>query len=1085
MPVALTVLPLLLMMVTSPTRAEEAAEPAAGLSEQVVEAPDIETAFEAGAGIVEEVVVTGSRLSRNTYTSVSPLQVVTAEAAREVGLIDAASILQNAPASRGQQIDLTFGGFVLDNGPGASTVDLRGLGADRTLVLLNGRRLAPAGVEGAPVSPDLNLIPAMLVQQYDILLDGASSIYGSDAIAGVTNIILRKDFEGLEVSAYSTKPEATSGETNSLSVVWGTNSDRGFFGFGAEYQESDGVTYADREWTKRCDRNMEIDQNGKRRSRELFYSTNYGMDWDECALGALAGRVSVPFAGSVYYTPGYTNGGWPNFSESNSFGIGVDGNGDGKTDLTFRDYDLNGRDQDAHIFPGTDRLNLMAYGEYTFEGEANLTPFFEVMYSRRNLDQRSTNAQLFPDVPADNPYNLCNPDGLAGVDCGIAYSQQLVNPSFESDFADYYGDLCASFGVPPAFCTPTTFGLLEGPVGAQDVIPIVVVRGDRDNARAEVAQYRTVAGVKGDLPFLNVGTLGDWQFDASISYSRSKGESSRRGIRGDRLEWSLANSVADAGGAVTCPQLPGDDKSCVPINLFAPSLYQGIIGDFATSAEREYLMDSRDFDTEIEQTLVTGFASGKVFTLPAGDVMFGLGLEYRKDEIQSTPDDIARDGLFFGFFSDGGANGDKWTKEAYAELELPLLADKPFFNELTLNLSGRYTDDEYYGSDNTYATKLGWRPVDFFLIRATVGTSFRAPNLRENFLRNQSGFTNVFDPCAIPDAAIDDGPGGTGGYNPSLDQRPPEVLANCRANGVDPTTLDLNGFNTYSVEIAQGGALDLSPETSDSYTVGFAFDQPFFDSFDMTIGATYYRIEIENSIIEPSSQFIVNDCYGDVEGDSRFCTRVNRDAQSQTLSLLDGSFINRDQEVNRGVDVNVTFDKEGVVMFGYPVDIGLDLSLNRNLEASIAETDERGVTTEDDFTGDFGFPHWKGFLGLRLNIEKYRFSWQIEYIGDVDQDRDAVDEFSDINGIGNTCLGPDGGDVLCRDVGFADSYLLHSMSVFYYGDKWTIGGGIRNVFDNSPPEVDGTEVLSINNAPIGYGYDIGGRTAFLDLTVIL
>ena len=128
---------------------------------------------------VEEVIVTGSRLKRSTYSSISPLQIITGQVSREVGLIDAADILQESTASSGQQIDLTFQGFVLDNGPGSSTINLRGLGAARTLVLVNGRRLAPAGVEGAPFAANLNQIPASLVQQYDLLLDGASSVYGS------------------------------------------------------------------------------------------------------------------------------------------------------------------------------------------------------------------------------------------------------------------------------------------------------------------------------------------------------------------------------------------------------------------------------------------------------------------------------------------------------------------------------------------------------------------------------------------------------------------------------------------------------------------------------------------------------------------------------------------------------------------------------------------------------------------------------------------------------------------------------------------------------------------------------------------
>ena len=147
------------------------------------------------------IVVTGSRLKRDTYSSPSPLQVLDTETENEAGLFDPSQILQRSESAAGQQIDATFQGFVLDNGPGSTTLNLRGLGADRTLILINGRRLAPAGVEGAPTNPSLNLLPGLLIDRYDLLLDGASSVYGSDAVAGVTNVIMRKDFDGFEVSA--------------------------------------------------------------------------------------------------------------------------------------------------------------------------------------------------------------------------------------------------------------------------------------------------------------------------------------------------------------------------------------------------------------------------------------------------------------------------------------------------------------------------------------------------------------------------------------------------------------------------------------------------------------------------------------------------------------------------------------------------------------------------------------------------------------------------------------------------------------------------------------------------------------------
>ena len=270
--------------------------------------------------VVDEVTVTGSRLKRSTYTSISPLQIITSEVSREVGLIDPADILKNSTASAGQNLDLTFNGFVNPvNGPGGTTVNLRALGASRTLVLINGRRVAPSGVEGAPSAPDLSLIPQGLVQQYEILLDGASSVYGSDAVAGVTNVILRKDFEGLEFEVFNSTPDQSGGLSNTLSLTWGKNFDRGFFGIGVEYEDNEEVTLGQRDWTGPCSTDYEVDTSGQVRTQNQFYANVYGMRDDGCYVDNLNGRVSVPASGSIYYTPGYTNGAWPDFSESSMF----------------------------------------------------------------------------------------------------------------------------------------------------------------------------------------------------------------------------------------------------------------------------------------------------------------------------------------------------------------------------------------------------------------------------------------------------------------------------------------------------------------------------------------------------------------------------------------------------------------------------------------------------------------------------------------------------------------------------------------------------------------------------------------------
>ncbi|NNC97403.1 MAG: TonB-dependent receptor [Gammaproteobacteria bacterium] len=1019
----------------------------------------------------EEVVVTGSRLRKTSFTSISPLQVLDTEATREVGLIDASDILQESTSATGQQIDLTFQGFVLDNGPGSSTASLRGLGAARTLILINGRRVAPSGVEGAPSAPDLNLIPGGLVQRYEFLLDGASSVYGSDAVAGVVNVIMKKDFDGLELELIGNIPEQSNGEDYTISATYGKNYDRGFFGIGAEYYKSTEVTLADREWTDECNKHYEIDQAGNIRTVGFDDQVFNGQGPSPCKRQGLAGRFQVgaglPFGGfgSIYYTPGQGNA-LADWSESGIFGVNIDADGDGVTDVDFQNHIINGREQFASLYPEVERTSVMGYGEYTLEGDMNLTPFVEVMYNERETFADSGAFQLFPWIDANNPYNPCNPNGF-GVDCGLAYDAFFQNPNVISDFA-------AVYGVPPA-----AFGLgFYGASGPLEARPIASVRGDRTQVTSVLEQTRVVAGVRGDLPQLPIGGNNDWKFEVAVTHTEADGTASRPGIRQDRIDLTSQTSVINPDGSVTCGN--GSD-GCVPVNFFAPSLYEGVVGDFATQAERDFLFDTRDFRTKYEQTIGSIFLDGSLFDLPGGTAQGGIGFAYRDDKIASIPDDVARDGLFFGFFSDSGAVGDKYTKETYAEIDLPLLANKQLAKELNLNLSAAYTQDEVHDSDTTYSAKLGYRPVDSLLLRGTVGTSYRAPNLRETFLAGQTGFNTISDPCVIPDDAYDT---LTETYLPANDQRRPEVLANCLANGVDPTALYLGGFSSYSVEISRGGAAGLKSETSDSFSVGFAFDQPWFDAFDMSLGMTYYGIDIEDTIVEPSGQGIVNSCYFDREGDSPDCTRIARapDADGDlVIDLLNGAFLNRDLESTEGLDVNISFDKP-LTLFERAFDFGADLNLNRTINNKLVESeiDGNGDRIEEvtEFDGRFGFPNWQGNLSLRAEFNEYRLTWGTRYIGEVEQ---FGDEYSDINGLSSTCFGPSQDDLLCKDVNFAGSYLTHSLSLFYRGDQYTIGGGVSNIFGKAPPLVDSAQVLATNNTPIGYGYDLNGRTFFINL----
>ncbi|MBT8105534.1 MAG: TonB-dependent receptor [Woeseiaceae bacterium] len=1067
----------------------------------------------------EEIVVTGSRLRRDTFSSVAPLQVITGEVSRNLGAIDPGTIMQDSSASAGVQFDTTFGGFVLDNGPGASTADLRGLGASRTLVLLNGRRISPAGVEGVPIAPDLNVLPSTLVSRYEILLDGASSIYGSDAVAGVANVILRKDFDGLELEAYTRMPEHSNGIENTISVAWGANFDRGFIGIGAEYSDGEAVTYADRPWTADCATYRERTPSGEIRTTNISYAEQYGMKETPCVTSFGSQRVfdNNGQFGSIYFTEGTSNVGIPNWSEATGpFDIVLDQDGDGQPDVDFTDYFIASEDNTTHLLPDRERVSIMAYGEYTFEGDMNITPYFEATYNKRETYFFDAGAVIQEEVIGENPYNICNPDGVNGTDCWLAYDNIWTNPQYIAEFqqALLFGggtisviDACLNFfDIAQEDCTPGAFGLTPawndflpggGPGVPRPLEAQFSIAGDRNQGWIEVDQVRFVGGLKGDLPMLNVGSLDNMGFDIAYVLSESKGTSLRPGVREDRLEYSLNTSRIE-NGQVVCGT--PDGGPCVPVNVFAPSLYQGLLSnELATQAERDFLFADRFIDTRYKQAYVNLLLTGDVFELPAGSVGMAIGYEFRNDDIESLPNEVASEGQLWGFFKDKGATGEKDTKEWFVEVEVPILAGVTGFEELTANVSTRHTDDEFYGGAWTYSGKLSWRPIDSLLLRGTIGTSYRAPNLRENFLEGLSGFATGFDPCVVPsDALILDIDGGLT-YDPGLDNRSPVVIQNCIDDGVDPTTLGIVAANAtsspfVSVEVLQFvGQTGLDEEKSESWTAGFAWEQPYFEAFDLSIGATYYEIEIRDEIVQFSFQGAINDCYDDSEGDSPFCQAVRREdlggGMFGLIEEVDQNFINRDSLKARGVDVNLALDWPTSV-FGKAVDFAADLNFNRKLELSdLFISDIDGSVSADSDLGELGVPEWEGQGIFRADFGDYRLTWATRYLSNAGIDPDVREDwpFSGAAWYGEgdswTCAGEARGDVDCQPVGEVENYFRHDLSFYYYGDVYTVGFGARNVFDEEPPLIDGRVVVyDRSNVPLGRGYDVQGRQYFINVS---
>ena len=1029
----------------------------------------------------DTVVVTGSRIQRSEFNSLSPVQVISGEVSREVGLVNAAEILQAQSQATGTQIDTSFVGFVLDNGPGSVQLNLRGLNPERTLTLVNGRRLAPAGIGGAPTSPDLTLVPGLIIERIDLLLDGASSIYGSDAVAGVANVILRQDFEGVEFEYNRTTPFDSGGEQTQFAAAWGINSDRGFAGFAFEFSETEAQLIGDRDFTRGCPRNYEIGNDGIIREDDVstwdFSGANPGDINNGRNVGLYTGansncytslinRIFIPVGfGSVYYTPGFTNMLVPNFSESNlSSNVGgplgtnvwsldrLLGNpGPYTSDFDFASPFYNqftaSNYNTQDFIPEQQRWSFYSYGEHDIGWGSNTSAYYELLVANRQTSIFSIDPGFFPTVPGNNPYNPCN---------------QTSNPN---------GVNClALFGV--------NFGNL-------DVVPIVQLDGDRDRQTADITQISSVLGFRGDLPFFN-----SWNYDIWASYARSEGFSRFVGIDNDRLQLSLNTSVRLPNGQVVCGiDIDGDgipdnevgafggeflnNVPCVPVNLFQPSLYQEG-GGVLSQAEMDYLLAPATIRTVYEQLLVGGTTSGTLFSLNNGtDVPLVLGFEYRRDTITSQADDTFGRGDIIFRSADQGATGNRYLWEAFAETEIVPIRGRRFAEEVTLNLSARWTDESNYGSDFTYSIKGNWRPTNWLNFRGSYGTSYRAPNAREQFLAGQTGFATVSDPCIVPTAArVDDdnNPATPLVYVPNLDTRSQITIANCQAAGVDPFSLGLAGnlLPNTSVETASGGTTLLNPETSRSQTWGIVAEQPWFEAFDLRLAVTYYDIAVSDSVNEPTAAFIVGDCFNTIPGfQSAFCNRIQRDGQG-FLNFIDASFINIGTITSKGVDFNIVYNDEISWFGGWGVTV--DARATR-LNEQIFNVQG----TPDDNAGETESPHWTGNVRVALDRDNWRFTWLTQYIGGGEENNPGA--------TGVTCRQVNAAGTGLTNCGtpvyWTEDYYTHTLGVSWTPDTWVVNFGIRNVFDEAPPTVDQGGVFAIGNVPIGVGYDLRGRQWFL------
>jgi len=256
----------------------------------------------------------------------------------------------------------------------------------------------------------------------------------------------------------------------------------------------------------------------------------------------------------------------------------------------------------------------------------------------------------------------------------------------------------------------------------------------------------------------------------------------------------------------------------------------------------------------------------------------------------------------------------------------------------------------------------------------------------------------------------------------------------------------------------------------------------------LDLGISYYDIEVKNSIIEPTGGYIINSCYlSDPANPSSFCGNITRGTDNR-ISMVNAFFANRDSERARGLDYTIDY-RHDISIADVPFSLYAGVTATRILESSETYSDDLGNELYYDSVGRFGYAEWTGNGRFQISYEDWHFTWGTNFIGKVSQDPSAVDPYSDVydtNGTGyysDSCVGVANGGTDCRDVGWADEYVIHSAGLAYDAEAWNVSLTASNVFDKAPPRIDTAQVFGRNNTPLGAGYNLMGRVVTLEVGV--
>ena len=983
-----------------------------------------------GAPTPEEtdvIVVTGSRIARDVVDASTPLAIIDADEIKLSGATSIDKVLNDQP----QFVAATNGGATANTVPagsaaGAAYVNLRGFGPTRSLTLVNGRRFAIFGPEQVT---DLNTIPTALIERTEVVTGGSSAVYGSDAITGVVNFIIKDNFEGVKVGGQYGFDSSTNTPTTSIDLTVGGNfaEGRGNAVVSMNYYKRDGFTRHERgDWA-------ELPYGEACVTQESWSDSMIGVANGSNAANceASGGRMGFIFSGSgdipngrFTLTPAQLAATQTQLAAAGLAGMGANGftfNDTGTTQrLAQRPADDFNLTQFNYLQVPQERWMLNAFTHYEFAPKA--TGYMEFHFSNNRVDQQLTQAN----IGGDFLFNTNNP-----------YLDASMRALLVQLDASETGPRTLQQG-PIAYTTTPNDGLAILTAGRRLVeLPY---RHNVDDHNV----WRAALGVKGDLGDVSDKFLRNLSYDVYYTFARSE-DSSRQEGAASRSRYAASLLASGANPPVS--------------NIFGQNLSESAVNAIKINATNV---------TNAQQEVAVATLGGEAFDLPAGAVNFSVGLEYRTSEAQYIPDEYLRSGDVIGFNPGLPTAGSISANEIFAEVRVPIVADLPFVQNFTLN--GGYRSSDYdldgVGRVETYLYGADWRVNETLAFRGQFQRAIRAPNIADLYGGLQLNFQTLTDPCSSRNTA----------------NRTAQVRALCEATGVPAASVFTAGVQPDNIiPTRSGGNPNLEEESSDTTTLGVVFTPTFLD--DLVLTLDYFDIKLEGAIAQlgGGAQNTLNLCYFTVQdASSDFCQAVHRNTATGGITV---PFSLDVLQANIGRLATIGYDLGG--RYGWDVGFGIESASRFDISTQWTYTEKFTITPMVDVPGNrnrcvgaYGstcgepIPQYKGVTRLTWTTGPLGVSLRHRFIDSVTSDRYVLPKTARAAVVPSLAT--------MSNPKFDAMNYLDLSGTYSFGDKAEVYAGVNNVLDTDPPIVAGFG---------GYGntfpatYDYAGMTVFMGVNV--